>query len=190
MKKNLALTIYDELDSRKSSDPSAFIELRTDKLIKDIFMMKLGKACEKLGIPKTYLYEQKSNIFYTIILYEMIKMNEEPYDHKFLENFNLRLDIINSYAKMTNRLPTKWFEIFNNTLNALTERLKRLCPEKVATISFTHFIIFEAALNRLSDDECEELIKQIALDKIKRSIHTYNYRLEKLHRLEAILLTK
>lgn len=190
MEKNLALTIFNELDSRRSSDASAFIEIKTDKPIKDIFMMKIGKACEKLGLPKTYLYDQKSNIFYTIILYEMIKMNEETNDHKFLENFNMRLGIINSWTRMTNRLPTKWFENFNNTLNTLTERLKRLCPEKIVTISFTHFIIFEAALNRLSDDECEELIKQIALDKIRRSIHTYNYRLEKLHKLEAVLLTK
>ena len=89
--------------------------------------------------------------------------------------------------KFSIRLPVKWFEIFNNTLNSLNERLKRLCPGEIDTLQFNHFIIFEAALNRLSDDDCKELIRQIALDKIRRSIHTYNYRLEKLTKLETDL---
>ena len=187
MEKNLALTIFNELDSRKSSDASAFIEIKTDKLIKDIFMMKIGKACNELGLPKTYLYEQRSDIFYSIILGQMLEMNDEPYDLKFLENLNLKFEVINPRTKITNRLPVKWFEIFNNTLRSLNERLKRLYPGKIDTISFSHFIIFEAALNRLSDEDCKELIRQIALDKIRRSIHTYNYRLEKLTKLEADL---
>lgn len=187
MKKNLTLTIFNELDSRKSSDPSAFIEIKTDKLIKEIFMMKIGKACDELGLSRTYLYEQRSDIFYAIILNEMIAMNDESNDHKFLENFNLRFEVINTRTKITNRLPTKWFEVFNNTINSLNERLKRLCPGEIDTIQFNHFLIFEAALNRLSDEECKELIRQIALDKIRRSIHTYNYRLEKLNELEKTL---
>lgn len=188
MKKNsMTLTIFNELDSRKSSDESAFIEIKTDKLIKDIFMMKIGKACDELGLPKTYLYEQRSNIFYSIILSQMLEMNDEPYDHKFLENLNLRFEVISPRTKITNRLPVKWFEIFNNTLNSLNERLKRLCPGEIDTLLFNHFIIFEAALNRLSDDDCKELIRQIALDKIRRSVHTYNYRLEKLTKLETDL---
>ena len=79
------------------------------------------------------------------------------------------------------------FDSAIETLNSLNERLKRLCPGEIDTLQFNHFIIFEAALNRLSDDDCKELIRQIALDKIRRSIHTYNYRLEKLTKLETDL---